>query len=175
MIKIAAVLLLLIGPSVCMSQETPPPFAASDFCKIVRDPVHPDSLKIQYEPGPRTWNRGRIFEREVSPGEPSRIQVDPPADDPAVTKPSNTRDGRMTACFSTTIDPRVGALAWKQNGETLDKDQLLQLAEKPIRGVLLRDKPSDWNSLAEYAAYLDEDVVFIYPGPLLSAVERSER
>lgn len=58
----------------------------------------------------------------------------------------------------------MGVLAWKQKGEELDSEELWQLAEKPIRSVLRRDKPSDWNRLAEYAAYLDEDVVFIYPG-----------
>lgn len=81
----------------------------------------------------------------------------------------------MTAFFSTSIGPQVGSLAWKQNGEELDNDQLWELAKKPIRGVLLRDKPSDWNHLKEYAAYLDVNVVFIYPGPVLSAIERSER
>lgn len=173
MSKLAAVFLLMTGWSACNAQETSP-FAASDFCRITRDPENPDRVRIQYEPRPRTWNRGPIFEKRIPADEPPRIEIEPPQD-PITTKPSNTGDGRLTAYFSTSLGSQVGAMAWKQNGEELENAQVCQLAEKPIRGVVLRDKPSNWNRLAEYAAYLDENVVFLYPGPLLSAIERSER
>jgi hypothetical protein len=173
MSKLAALFLLMTGWSACTAQETSP-FAASDFGVITRDPVNPDRVRIRYEPRPRTWNGGRIFENKLPADQPLRIEIETPQD-PFPTKPSKTRDDRMTSCFSTTLGPLTESIAWKQNGERLDLEQLWQLAEKPIRCVLLRDKPSDWNRLAEYAAYLDVNVVFIYPGPLLSAFERSRR
>lgn len=173
-------LLVALVSNSCNAQEGPA-FCIRDFCVISRDIENKQRFSIHYEPRPKMALSGmKMTESTFSC---------PPDDEPPkliVRRPDGVRDlsdetqsatrlcAKMTTQFG--VSPIGEFCAWNREGEQIaEKDFLKMMIDKPIRGVLLREKPTDWRRITEYSLYLDESVVFIYPGSLLMNLEQAER
>ncbi len=177
--KRVILLLVVLVSNSCTAQEGPA-FCIRDFCIISRDIEDKQRFSIHYEPRPKMAFSGMKI-TELTTGcppddEPPKLIVQRPV---GVMSPSEETlpTTRLRAKWTTQYgkSPTGEVCAWKRDGEQIDEKEFWKMIDKPIRGVLLREKPTDWKRITEYSIYLDESVVFIYPGSLLMGIEQAER
>jgi hypothetical protein len=146
-----------------------PPFSTSDFCTILKASGHADCFDLHYIR--RRSFSGRIIESTQNLPDPPRIELAPP-DYPDFPM-SQARIGEVS--HSVDLGTSAMAFIWNRDGQKITTDDLKRKLDKPLRAILLRKKPEDWKQISDYTAYIDPQIIFIYPGPFFVAIEESER
>lgn len=132
---------------------TPPPFTLGDICVVQTFPTDKyRTFKLtcfgrRYLrlTGGEDFGDGLVIAKQVSSG---------------FTPASRQRQETALS------DVRV----WNRDGNELTEDQIARLTANPTRAIVLRAPIDDRDTFVTYSSFFSEDVLFVYPGPLLQAV-----